>query len=335
MKKLSILITSCALLFSTNSMAGSFLLNDYNLVTIEDVNTTGTLHVDGQSLIGGDLASTQSKEFGQTLNQDDISLELGGTILSGNQFNVTGSVIVDESLIGEDQNGRTTINGVSVERGNVVGGDVSDLSESIEENLTSASDAFKALEVNSTLEEDANRSNVSGLSVGLTVNDTVAEDEYAVLSIDSSDDIFTQNANQTLEILSSTVDSVAGIIINVSGTDINYLEFNSSNFDFTKVLFNFYEATTITLSRNFYGSILAPLATLTTGSNIDGTVGVRSIGTGFSAEIHEFLTTVTPESTTTTTEETTGPTEVPEPSTWLLFSGLAFILYRIRKSKRI
>ena len=146
MKNLSKIITSCALLLSTSSIAGTFLLEEYNLVTIDSVKTSGTLHVDGQSLIGGDLASTQSKEFGQTLNKNETALELGGTILSGNQFNVTGTVIVDNTLIGKDQNRRTTINNVSVERGTVVAGDVSGLSASIEENLTSASDAFKALE---------------------------------------------------------------------------------------------------------------------------------------------------------------------------------------------
>lgn len=349
MKNLSLFITSCALLFSTNSIAGSFLLNEYNLVTIEDINNPGSLHIDGTSLIGGDINVDQNGvlELGQRISSSSSqeSLQLGG-IYSGNS-NTRGntSITVDDNsnvvstILENNVTARTTINGITT---NEIGIDItrnaisavqeqdlSGLSATIEENLTNASDAFKELEENSELTIDSNRSNFSTL----TVDDSVSEDEYAVLSITSTDSIFTQSPNQQLEILSETFDNVAGIIINISGTAISNfqtIDFGSNNY--SDVIYNFYEAVTITLSSNVYGSILAPLATLTSTSNVEGSVGVKSIGTGFRGEIHEFLTTVTPPSTETPTIE--GPVEVSEPSTWLIFSGIAFVLLRLRKSKK-
>ena len=90
----------------------------------------------------------------------------------------------------------------------------------------------------------------------------------------------------------------------------------------SKVLWNFYEATTVNLQREWYGSILALNATVNTNSNLTGTLAAKSyVG---NAEIHDGYWSYTPP-----------VTQVPEPSTLLLtLLGFGFIaLVRIRHQR--
>ena len=85
---------------------------------------------------------------------------------------------------------------------------------------------------------------------------------------------------------------LAAIIINVSGR--RFINCQNSNMNDimnnanirSKVIWNFYEATSIDLnSQKFVGALLAPYATVTqTGGNIYGSVGVLSLITN--AEVH-------------------------------------------------
>lgn len=84
------------------------------------------------------------------------------------------------------------------------------------------------------------------------------------------------------------MDGVETLLINVSGTSVT-VDKNFTN-GFTnnefKILFNFYEATALTISANFRGTIYAPLASVTqAGSNIDGSVVSASLSQ--TAEVHD------------------------------------------------
>ncbi len=77
------------------------------------------------------------------------------------------------------------------------------------------------------------------------------------------------------------------ILINVSGVSLtvaqNFIGDLQNNE--RKVIFNFYEATTLNLNRNFRGTVYAPLATVNqNGSNIDGGVVARNFNQ--TAEVH-------------------------------------------------
>jgi choice-of-anchor A domain-containing protein len=78
------------------------------------------------------------------------------------------------------------------------------------------------------------------------------------------------------------------VLINVSGTNV-LMDKNFAN-GFTnnesKILFNFYEAESLTVTRNFRGGIFAPFAAVTqVNTNIDGSVIAASLAQ--TAEIHD------------------------------------------------
>jgi len=75
--------------------------------------------------------------------------------------------------------------------------------------------------------------------------------------------------------ISNWIDTV---IINVNGTNINIDSAMTTFMPFAgKVVWNFYEATKITLNGQFQGAILAPYADVTTiGGQIDGQIFVKS-----------------------------------------------------------
>ncbi len=54
MTKLAVILSSLCLTFASFVNASSFVLNDYNLIAIGDVNSS-SLHVHGNAFIGGDL----------------------------------------------------------------------------------------------------------------------------------------------------------------------------------------------------------------------------------------------------------------------------------------
>ena len=95
--------------------------------------------------------------------------------------------------------------------------------------------------------------------VGAGSNDLA--DDLHVFNLDASDMLFS-------DYLLSEVDKGDTILFNVSGTDIatswgNFAGSDNSLFDFSEnILFNFYEAETLTINAAMYGSILAPKASI-------------------------------------------------------------------------
>jgi choice-of-anchor A domain-containing protein len=121
----------------------------------------------------------------------------------------------------------------------------------------------------------------------------------------------------------------ATLVFNISGTSVGMGNFDMLNFknllgeSWDNVLFNFYEAETLSLgSIGIYGSILAPMADITTGyGQIDGTV-IANSWTG-SMELHDVPFDG---------EET--PPPVPEPATMALFGFGMLVLAGVIRRKR-
>ncbi|MCW1885003.1 choice-of-anchor A family protein [Luteolibacter flavescens] len=111
------------------------------------------------------------------------------------------------------------------------------------------------------------------------------------------------------------------VLINVSGTniDINKNFTNGFTNNESKVLFNFFEATSMTVNRNFRGAIFAPLANVQqNGSNFDGSVVAAKLTQ--TAEIHNV-----------TFKGNLPASSIPEPSVAILaLAGLGLAFRRKR-----
>ncbi|MEM1222536.1 MAG: choice-of-anchor A family protein [Verrucomicrobiota bacterium] len=235
------------------------ILSDFSLFTFGDVRISS--QVEGNSFIGGDL--TQSGTFATrdfaTSSTNPDSVVIGGDV-SGN-FNINrGNVRYGGSIL----NGGFNMNGGGSEI-NDTEANVTAIIDPIGAEIVATSNFFSGL-------ANANSSSIVANNT-LTINGTGST--FSVINLESSD--FTGVANIDYNL---SADSGA-LIINVAGTDI---DFNSANFigsatqDATRsrILFNFFEAETLDVTRTIEGSVLAPGAHLTISSAINGSVAVSS-----------------------------------------------------------
>ncbi len=176
---------------------------------------------------------------------------------------------------------------------------------SFNDNSTSWDTALASLGVNSAAELNSNLLAASSQWSGLAANSIGAKQnngsftftatptninghQVAVFNV-SAATLF--NTNGGFDRLDATIGNSETLIINVSGTgpiDINKNFTGGLQGNESKILFNFYEATSITVSRNFRGALYAPLATVAQGgTNIDGTVVAASFSQN--AEVHNAL----------------------------------------------
>jgi len=296
--------------------AGSFVLQDYNVVTITDFNTTS--HVDGKVFVGGDLIANTKIGVGEHLDSPYIgaSLQVAGNVNGNSGISVHGSMEVGtgNTISTFDNGNKVRVNSQEIQNsaGVSTNADLTNTAIDYQNELQQASTVFQNMETNSTSTYAENK------KYTMTVDESLGQDDYAIFDFDDMNKFFSNSSNQEAEIIANNISDIAGIIINVSGTSINQASNNSmlgsifSNFR-EKILWNFYEATTITLSsNNFMGSLLAPLATVTAMGDIDGSVGVYSLIT--TREIHLTETEISPPRVV----------EVNEPASLLLFA-FAFI----------
>lgn len=310
-------------MLSWGASAAPFPLSEYNLVTIGKFKTNS--EVEGATFVGGNLVDGNSQNYGIHLNSPYVipTLTVAGKVKSGNPLSVRGPMVVSsQNSIWQNAN-QFKVNGrwVNNTTGITVDPDLASKKMAIKTQLEDASAAFAGMVKNSTV------SSPSGCCgpYKLNVNPTLGSGDYAVFD-KMQWGIFGNNNVQQIEVVASNLNTIDGVIINVGGTTVDWSSTSSnmvgnaltSILGRKKILWNFYEATTINLgAKSFMGALLAPYATVTAANPIEGSVGVFSLLT--TSEVHLPLTTVGPP----------GPTvEVPEPSTVWLFvlSSLAVVL---------
>lgn len=294
---------------SSSATAGTFVLQDYNVVTIDDFETTS--HVDGKVFVGGDLIANQKIGVGEHIDGNSpyigASLQVSGDVQGNSGISVHGTMEVGESneIITPENSSQIYVNDQEIQNSNGVSinSDLPNTTVRYKNELEQASSSFNNMEANGTV------TYTEGKKTTLLVDESLSTGDYAVFDLDSMSKFFTNTANQEAEIIANNIDDIAGIIINVSGETINqHSNANMLNNVFSnfkeKILWNFYEATTISTSANdFMGTLLAPLATVTLFGNLEGSVGAYSLIT--TREIHLQNTVVTPNTTVSVNEPTT------------------------------
>jgi choice-of-anchor A domain-containing protein len=173
-----------------------------------------------------------------------------------------------------------------------------------------------------------------GLSSGLkqlpgTGPSYVYQGQQTFTGVDPDLNVFNMDGTN-LSTLIINAPSTSTVIVNVSGVDIAWSNFGMAlqGIDRTRVLFNFYEAQTITLTNiGVEGSVLAPNADLyLTNGGMNGNTIARSFNT-YSTEPHwyPFAGNI---------PDSAWAVSTPEPGTFLL-GGAALLLFRRFGQRRL
>jgi len=316
MKKIKLHLSALLIvLVSPAALAGAIdTMNEYNLIVFDDL--TSNSEVEGKTVVMGDLNGSASN-YGTHLPSASTS---GSSLIIGGDNNSTLNINNGHGVaIGGDNNGTINLNGGGTQTNNT---DSYDLA-AMKTELTDFSTSLANLSANSTLDAPVVCCGAASFEVGNLIGNDVA-----IFDIQASD-LFENTAIQQFDIDFNS-QTPSAVIINVGGTTITDALFSANAVGnmvseaFQSIaIWNFYEATTINLSKQFNGSLLAPLATLTNSTAIEGSVVVDTfIQLG---EVHD--------STFSGDIDLGNDVSVPEPTTLAFLPLFLFGLIRLRKNK--
>ncbi len=252
-------------------------LSDYSVVVSGNLSTNSD--IEGRTIVGGDITSTNSANFGIRLQnkvpKEDLVLRVAGNIASGNPLQLNAGSLE----LGGSKNGRT----INFNGGGSLVSNPGVSFTGIIDDLTLASQNLATYGANSNAMLISNGPNQPG---PFRMTASPDANGLAVFSINASD-LFGNNRVQQIELLTN---NSSNILINVAGQSVNWTAGNMVG-DLTQnkwrelVVWNFYEATSINFgSKNMNGQVLAPFADVKAGGPIDGSIFAKSLTT--SGEVH-------------------------------------------------
>lgn len=279
----ALLSLTAALPASAQSIAGTDVLRQWNLVVLGDL--TSSSEVEGRTFVGGDLNGNSSNYQigtpapsslgvpgltvvgdvnGGTKNLNNGSGAIvGGNVNSG--FNLNGSpqtVQVGGTISNTNVNQNTVNSGLATSDPSFTA-DLQQQKSLITSSMTDLSHTLTGLDANSTVAISGNRA---------TFNATPNSDGVAVFTLTSD------QLDQIGEI-QFNLNGADTAIVNVSGANItlndNFLG-GTSNLG-EHVIWNFEDAQTLNLSTAWGGSILAPSAAATTSNYVQGSAVFGSL----------------------------------------------------------
>lgn len=255
------------------------LLNQFNLVVFGDM--VGGSDVQGRSLIGGNL-SGNSMTFhtrpAQTPASGHPALTVGGNITGGfKNLNGGGSAVVGGNVQNMNLNGGGSLTAGGSVTGTVNGGPVA-------QNQAVSVPSFAAQLIASS----AALAQLPGVAPGRSgnrgsFNGATPTDGRAVYTTDLA---FFSTTNE----LQLGLNGAETVIINVGGLS-GVLTDNFLGGPFAaapNVVWNFYEATSLTFERQVFGTVLAPHAAVTLRSSIEGTLVADSLVQNAAVNLRPF-----------------------------------------------
>jgi choice-of-anchor A domain-containing protein len=287
-------------------------------------STNPTLTVGGNVTLGGLQVNSGYSPAGVTvggsvstlnLNAQNATVQVAGNLANFNGSN--GSSVKYGSKSGNfNTNGATASQYTSGQSGALVGQiqtqtatmttDLKDLSSELATLTPTAGDSVSV---------PTTGGNAGDLDVVANVGSS-----HGYIVIDTTTAVINSASNELMETLKAVGSKYEPVIINVTGTTAN-LNFNQGNtvqYD-PYVLWNFENATSISVPRGFNGAILGIDATLTSSNQIQGSVAVASFNQGGEDHLGTF-------------------TGVPEPAGWALMivgMGVTGAAMRRRRSVEV
>ena len=301
-KKILFLALATLAASGLHSQAGDInaILSQWNVITSGDLKNVN--EIAGSSYVGGNLTVPNSCNFGiagsSVIPASTVSLAVAGNINAGGNIQVNGGSVV----VGGSIQGSRTMNMNS--GGTVTQGNPAALPASPVSQVTSDSAYWSTLAPNSSTTVGSNGRLDFNAGTGLSV-----------FAISASQLLNSGYQGFTLNVSPNSGD----MIINVSGSTFD--SESGSLFDGSwgswaqnHVIFNFYEANSVTLGDWISGYVVAPHATVTEKNNFNG--GVMAENLIVDSEVH------LPDGSWSGLPNTPS-TAVPEAST--VFSGAAAV----------
>ncbi len=305
MKLNCLLVITVSLLLSSASSAIAGVIDlgaaaNYNAFIHKDFSATSS-DVEGRVAVGGNMSmsnySVNIKNGTQLYADTSTSPAL---VVGGNLNFSSGQIAGDVNVAG----GYTPTDTGTITNGALTTGGISPIDFDSEfEKLINQSTYLASLDANGTATTKWSSQYLAGGGINDLAND------LHVFHLDASDMLLT-------DYLLAEVDKDDTVIFNVAGTDIatswgnfggsdNFLANMSEN-----ILFNFYEAETLTINAALFGSVLAPKAHIESPhSVIWGQVIADSWNGNTQINDNAF-----------TGHSSNSPATVPEPSTLAIFS---------------
>ena len=319
-------------------------LSTFNLIVLGDLNSSS--EVEGRTFVGGNLVGNSSNyDISSSVPASTYSvpgLTVVGNVTGGtkNLDNGSGAIVGGNVSSGFNLNGAAqtvdvggTISNTNVNQNTVVSG------------LGASNPAFVQ---NLTQYGSAMGTSMTGLSYQLGVLPSTASvvmngstGVFNVPSGASTPTVFNLTASQLAQMsaIQFNTDGSSMVVVNVTGASValaqNFL--GGTNNLGQSVIWNFPNATSLSLTTAWGGSVLAPLAAAVTGNYIQGSGVFGSLTQNGEMHIGTFSTSFgLPSgggSTTSTTSSSSSGGEVPEPGMMALFaSGAAGLVGRRRRA---
>lgn len=344
--------------------AGLSAMRSFNLIVLKDLSSTS--EVEGRTFVGGNLSGGSSNFFIKPGTQTGTGLVVGGNITGGTKqinnggnlkvggnlesganmngggnvyasgdvkkVNANGSAVYASKNV-ENVNAKDIYYGGTIKNSNGVkhggdktfvdmAGDIADATAAATANLLETSAYLASLEPTNTITYSADKQ--KAIFDAGTTGTGVAVFKLADLGA------ALKTQSQLLVTMPANYDM---IVINVAGTDVTLpggINFNAASGLGTKVVWNFYEATSLNFgSKAWYGSVLAPKADMKIANFVEGSVVAKSLTQNGEIHMNNFRATPTIYGSTGW-----GGGAVPEPATWTMmilgFGAVGAVLRRKR-----
>lgn len=293
------------------------------------LNSGGSVYVGGTTGGISTGGSTAVSIAGNT--SSNLNLNGGGTVaLAGSNYGTIslsgGSVSYTGSRGNMNLNGGATATQVSSLSLTPPASTLGSFASVFKTPLTTLSTQLNAVAANSA---------ISASNGAIAFNATPNSSGVAVFDVNTS--AFTPNSTVTINL-----DGATSVIINVSVDSCvqsncsfalpNSMNFNNPTGYAATVLWNFVNATNLTFSNEFGGSVLAPLAAVTNNAPIDGTLVAASY-TG-NGELHSHPYTGTFPGMGTVVVSSSNPVNAPEPASLAVIVSGVGGLAALRRRRR-